>query len=130
MRTFRVVVLAGVVAAIAAVAVPASADAAETTETLQGRIAELDAIRSDAVAHLRIQVRVPRRGQALGGSTEVRVHADGFGDSSEMGAGVAAVLPATGGSVPLELVAVGGALVAGAVVLMLAARRGKGGEDG
>ncbi len=97
---------------------------------LDGRTAELDAMPADAVAHLRIDVRVPATDEDLRGSTEIRVHADGFGDSIETGPGASAVLSATGGSMPVALVVVGGVLVGGAVVLLLAVRWRKGGEDG
>lgn len=94
-----------------------------------GSAVPIDAMSSDTVAHLRLDVKVGRDAQG-GASTRVRVLADGFGDSVQVGAGSAGSLPATGGSIPVPLLVVGGVLViAAAGMLVVAARRRREGDD-
>lgn len=89
-----------------------------------GRTVELDAMAADAVAHVRLDVRMG--GGAETGSTQVLVHADGFGDQVQTGP--VGGLPATGGSVPVFAVVGGAALIVVAVVLVIVGRRRRGGD--
>ena len=95
-----------------------------------GSTVRLDAIPADAVAHLRLDVRVGDAAHT-GASTQVRVHADGAGDRVQVGPGAEGALPATGGVVPVPVVVIGGALVAAALVLLVVARlrRRNGGDS-
>lgn len=88
-----------------------------------GRTVVLDAMPSDVVAHVRLDVRLAA-GDARG-ATRIRVHADGLGDRIQTGP--AAQLPATGGSVPLPAIVGGGVLLAVAALLLLLGRRRRGG---
>ena len=89
-----------------------------------GRTVVLDEIPADAVAHVRLDVRLDARDDSA--ATQLRVHADGFGD--EIQTGPAQALPATGGSVPLVAIVGGAVLLLAAVVLLLVARRRRGGD--
>jgi len=88
-----------------------------------GRTVVLDEIPADAVAHVRLDVRLDARGDSA--ATQLRVHADGFGDRLQTGP--AEQLPATGGSIPLVAI-VGGAVLIAAAVLLLVARRRRDGD--
>lgn len=88
-----------------------------------GRTTELAAMAADEIAHLRLEVRMGSA--AATGSTQVLVHADGFGDQVQ--AGPAGELPATGGSVPVGALVGGIVLVVIAAVLVLLGRRRHGG---
>lgn len=90
---------------------------------------EVEAISADAVAHLRLDVRIGDDARQ-GASTQIRVHADGFGDAVQIGSGAEHALPATGGAVPVFVIVVGGVLVLAAAVILVSAarRRRKGGE--
>ncbi|WP_292722308.1 hypothetical protein [Microbacterium sp. 13-71-7] len=94
-----------------------------------GRPVEIEAMPADAVAHLRLDVRVGDEAER-GASTQISVHADGFGDAVQVGPGPEHALPATGGGVPVPFIVVGGVLVSAAVVILLVAarRRRDGGE--
>jgi len=94
-----------------------------------GQPVEIEAMSADAVAHLRLDVRVDGEAQR-GASTQIRVHADGFGDAVQIGPGAEAPLPATGGAVPVPVIVVGGVLitVAAAMLVVAARRRRDGGE--
>jgi len=95
---------------------------------LDGSTVPIDDMPADLVAHLRLDVRVV--GGAQGASTRIKVHADGFGESMQVGPGPEPPLPATGGTVPMPALVAGGALVFAAVaILMLAARRRRGGGE-
>lgn len=89
-----------------------------------GRTVALDAFPADAVAHLRLDVRLDARDDS--GATQLRVHADGFGD--EIQTGPSDQLPATGGSVPIVAIVGGGVLLLAAAVLLLVAQRRRGGD--
>ncbi|MBS1896546.1 MAG: LPXTG cell wall anchor domain-containing protein [Actinobacteria bacterium] len=90
-----------------------------------GRTVALDEIPADAVAHLRLDVRLDAREDPA--VTQLRVQAEGFGDRIQTGPTPA--LPATGGSVPVVAIAGGAALLVAAAVLLLVGRRRRGGED-
>lgn len=90
-----------------------------------GRTVELDAISSDDVAHVRLDVRLAGGREA--GATQIRVHADGLGDRIQTGPG--GQLPATGGSLPLPAIVAGGALLVAAAVVLVFARRRRGGDS-
>jgi LPXTG-motif cell wall-anchored protein len=90
-----------------------------------GRTIELDAMSADAVAHLRLDVRLGG-GSTASGSTQVLVHAEGFGD--EVQTGPVGSLPATGGSVPVVAIAGGVVLVVVASILVIVGRRRTGGD--
>ncbi|MFB7844945.1 hypothetical protein [Microbacterium sp. NPDC056052] len=94
-----------------------------------GQPVEIEAISADAVAHLRLDVRVGDAAQH-GASTQIRVHADGFGDAVQVGPGAGDTLPATGDAVPVPVIVVGGVLVsvAAAMLVVAARRRHDGGE--
>ncbi|MBN9157350.1 hypothetical protein [Microbacterium sp.] len=86
-----------------------------------GRTIELAEMPADAVAHLRLEVRMASGPTT--GSTRVLVHADAFGDQVQTGP--TGELAATGGSVPVF--ALGGAAVLVVVaVLLLGGRRRRG----
>lgn len=87
-----------------------------------GQTVELDTISSGDVAHVRLDVRLA--GDRGAGATQIRVHADGFGDRIQTGPG--AQLAATGGSVPLPLIVAGGVLLVAAALLLLLRRRRRG----
>ena len=89
-----------------------------------GGTVQLEAMPADAVAHLRLDVRLAE-GATAGGSTGVLVHAQGFGDSVQTGPSVQ--LPATGAAVPVVAVVGGILLVAVAAVLLIVGRRRRGG---
>lgn len=92
---------------------------------LDGSTVPIDDMPADAVAHLRLDVRVA--GGAQGASTRIKVHADGFGESMQVGPGPERSLPATGGTVPIPALVAGGALIfAAAAMLMVASRRRRG----
>ncbi|MDR2322242.1 MAG: LPXTG cell wall anchor domain-containing protein [Microbacterium sp.] len=94
-----------------------------------GQPVEVEAISADDVAHLRLDVRVGDDARQ-GSSTQIRVHADGFGDAVQIGPGAEHALPATGGAVPVLVIVVGGVLVlAAAVILVVGARRRRGGDE-
>lgn len=90
-----------------------------------GRTVELDAISSDDVAHVRLDVRLASGGDT--GATQIRVHADGLGDRIQTGPG--AQLPATGGTVPFSAIVGGGILLCVAALLLLVGRRRRGGRS-
>lgn len=87
-----------------------------------GRTVALDAMSSDEVAHVRLDVRLAAGGGT--GATQIRVHADGLGDRIQAGPG--AQLPPTGGTVPLPAIVGGGALLSAAALLQLIGRRRRG----
>ena len=89
-----------------------------------GRTVVLDEIPADAIAHVRLDVRLAAREESA--VTQLRLHAEGFGD--EIQTGPTGSLPATGGSVPIVAIVGGGAILLAAAVLLLVARRRRGGE--
>ena len=89
-----------------------------------GRTVVLDELPADAVAHLRLDVRLDAREEPA--VTQLRLHAEGFGDRIQTGPSPA--LPATGGSVPIVAIVGGGVLLVAAAVLLLVARRRRGGD--
>lgn len=88
-----------------------------------GRTVELDAMPADDVAYLRLDVRMGG-GPTAGASTQVLVHADGFGD--EVQTGPNGELPATGGSPPVLAIVSGVVLVVAASALIILGRRRRG----
>ncbi|GAA5147682.1 hypothetical protein GCM10025768_08250 [Microbacterium pseudoresistens] len=111
---------------------PGGADALRTDWEVprDGAVAALTTFADDAVAHLRLDVRLGAAG-AIGTAgpapTELRVHADGMGDGVSVGPG----LPGTGGAIPYPIIIGGGALLAvgTVVVIATAVRRRRGDED-
>lgn len=102
---------------------------ADWTMPLGGQPVELEAMSADAVAHLRLDVRIGDEAR-YGASTQIRVQADGFGDTVQIGPGSEHPLPATGGAIPVPVIVAGGVLVsAAAVLLVVAARRRRDGGE-
>ncbi|WP_295013307.1 hypothetical protein [uncultured Microbacterium sp.] len=130
----------GTVALVADVSLctSATADGACTspTETLRtdwaiprdGVTVPLDAVPSDRVAHVRIDVRMEGAG-APGASTQLRVHADGLGDRLETGPTDPTALATTGAAPPVVVIVAAGLLIAaGTGTLRAWIRRGRRGE--
>ncbi|MGN8026429.1 hypothetical protein [Microbacterium sp. 22242] len=90
-----------------------------------GRTVVLDAMPAGSVAHLRLDVRLA--GGEVSGATQLRVHADGFGDHLQTGPEES--LAPTGGSAPISAIVGGGVLLLAAAALLLVPRRRRGGDS-